>query len=757
MNADQANESSRPKYSLTKETQGPDWRMLRGSRHESVLLALVLFLFASLATIYSITTPVLEGFDENWHYAFVQYIANGKGLPQQPPEQFPHLARQEASQPPLYYLLAAAITFWIPDNDTKIYDRYNPQFVPVPWDYLDNKNIIIHTNAEDFPWQGSVLAIHLARFLSILLGTLTIYITYVLARSLFPDDQMLAYGAMILAALTPSFIFTSAIVSNDVLIAFLSSLVLVLLVRLIRVKPGPDRGNLRQQIKWAAILSVACGLAALTKLSGLGLYLLVGVVLSFVAWQTKDFRGLFISFALLVCSFMLLAGWWYMRNWMLYGDVTGLNAMLEIMGRREPGFGLGDLLPELEGIRRSYWEVFGQTNIVLNDWFYYAFDLLTLVSRVGLLVFIYRAWQARRRRELGWLALLALWFAIVATSLTRWALMTTGSQGRLLYPAIGAISILLVRGWIEIVPRRVSALVVVALIGVAVYVPFFAIPSAYAQPVQLSQERIDNFVSTRTAVHFGPVSLLGYRVEQRNVEPGALLWIDGCWSTDEKIAEDYIVFIQLLTENDLIAAQKDTYHGLGTFPTSKWRPGTMFCDRYPLRLRDTSPARSTSQVAIGLYRASGERLQVQSDGKSSGDNFRFAGPAITDTSGRAHFDYRWGKDIALVDYRLDKTAMGAGEHLAVSLTWQSLSTANYVATVQIMDPKGRIIGQSDQPLKVPSDEREILISPYAEPEVYEIKVGVYQPAPLENLPLYHDGRRQQGSDLLSLWSIRVLP
>jgi hypothetical protein len=120
-----------------------------------------------------------------------------------------------------------------------------------------------------------------------------------------------------------------------------------------------------------------------------------------------------------------------------------------------------------------------------------------------------------------------------------------------------------------------------------------------------------------------------------------LLWVDGCWTSDEKIAEDYFVFVQLLTENDLIAAQKDTYHGLGAFPTSQWKPGAIFCDRYPLRVRDTTPAQSTGQVAIGLYRATGERLQVQSNGRASGDNFRFAGPAIIAESGRARFDYRW--------------------------------------------------------------------------------------------------------------------
>jgi hypothetical protein len=102
--------------------------------------------------------------------------------------------------------------------------------------------------------------------------------------------------------------------------------------------------------------------------------------------------------------------------------------------------------------------------------------------------------------------------------------------------------------------------------------------------------------------------------------------------------------------------------------------------------------------------------------------------------------------------------MRAGEHLAIRLNWKTNSSqTNSVGTVQIMDANGKIIGQSDKPITLPADERDILISPYAEPGVYEIKVGVYQPDPIENRALYHDGRRQQGSDLLSLWSLRIVP
>jgi hypothetical protein len=116
---------------------------------------LYVFLFTFLALLYSVTVPLFEGNDESWHYAYVRHIAEGKGLPRQPPEQYPHLARQEASQPPLYYLLAAALTRWVPQEDLPaLYARENPYPTVLPVAYRDNQNHYVHTDAERFPYRG---------------------------------------------------------------------------------------------------------------------------------------------------------------------------------------------------------------------------------------------------------------------------------------------------------------------------------------------------------------------------------------------------------------------------------------------------------------------------------------------------------------------------------------------------------------------------------------------------------------------------
>src|SRR5438093_8185133 len=100
---------------------------------------LILLAFVLIALIYSITTPIFEGYDEDSHFAFVQHVATGQGLPRQPASQYPHLAKHEANQPPLYYLLGAALTWWIPTGDLPHYLRQNPHAVYFPLPYHDNQ------------------------------------------------------------------------------------------------------------------------------------------------------------------------------------------------------------------------------------------------------------------------------------------------------------------------------------------------------------------------------------------------------------------------------------------------------------------------------------------------------------------------------------------------------------------------------------------------------------------------------------------
>ncbi|NLE51015.1 MAG: hypothetical protein GX613_06365, partial [Chloroflexi bacterium] len=210
------------------------------STSQRVALAAILIGFLALATVYSLVTPLFEASDELWHYPMVQTIAeNGFRLPVQDPSQ-PTMWRQEGSQPPLYYYLGAAATFWVDTSDLPELRKLNPHAdigVVVP---DGNANMVVHSaEREGFPWRGAALAMRIVRFLSVLMGLGTVYLTYRLGVELFPAHPGVALAAAALTAFNPMFLFISGVINNDNLSTLLASLLLVLVVRLVRWRGEP--------------------------------------------------------------------------------------------------------------------------------------------------------------------------------------------------------------------------------------------------------------------------------------------------------------------------------------------------------------------------------------------------------------------------------------------------------------------------------------------------------------------------------------
>jgi hypothetical protein len=69
-------------------------------------LSVLVLLFAVVATVYSVNTPLLEGSDEPAHFEYALAIAQGDGLPLLNLDQYKDMA-YEAGQPPFYYALTA--------------------------------------------------------------------------------------------------------------------------------------------------------------------------------------------------------------------------------------------------------------------------------------------------------------------------------------------------------------------------------------------------------------------------------------------------------------------------------------------------------------------------------------------------------------------------------------------------------------------------------------------------------------------------
>src|SRR5205814_3056401 len=126
-------------------------------------LALILLIFVALAAWLSVLIPLGEAPDELPHFTVTRYIVQHGELPATADEH-------EAFQPPLYYLLGALLSHSIDTHDfvVKVNADYDPAAPDAP------KALLLHTRAEAFPYHGWVLAWHLIRAFSILMGSVTI-------------------------------------------------------------------------------------------------------------------------------------------------------------------------------------------------------------------------------------------------------------------------------------------------------------------------------------------------------------------------------------------------------------------------------------------------------------------------------------------------------------------------------------------------------------------------------------------------------
>ncbi len=770
-------------------------------------IALILAAFIALGITYSLVTPIFEAPDEIYHYFFIKHLADGKGLPVQNPED-PGLWEQEGSQPPLYYLMGALATFWSDTSDAEDLLWRNPQAnIGSPLD-PGNKNVIVHTQRERFPFRGTALAIHIIRLLSVLLSAGTVFLTYRLASEVFPGQKHLAIGAAAINAFIPQFLFISGSVNNDNLVTFLASLALFLISRITFHVSRFTFRNWILDIGYWILLGLVLGLACLSKLNGLGLLILTAIILITQAYRRRS-AGPVVGGLIALAVALLVAGWWYVRNWSLYGDATGLNMMLAVVGRGSPPSNLSELWGEFRGLRMSFWALFGWFSILVGPAAYAILNVMSLLALVGL-----GGWFARRftsgqafdsstegppspgpslggrgnaLRPIAALAerlplsVLILWLVVVFLGLIRWIWTTAGAQGRLLFPAVSSIAILLMFGLSQLVPER-HAKTSVILIGLAMFAfaalcPFLYISPAYARPPILSLDEIPPGVVQAHADFGGKIQLLGYQLNGEETRPGETVGITLYWQSLAEMQENYYLFIHLLGRRGELVGNEDSYHGWGSYPTSLWRPGEVVADTYRLPISKDALAPSLIRVDVGLYNPTTKQevAVFDQEGQPIGNSIVIGQLKMVPRKlqqyaidNQLHFNL--DNQVALIGYKVDKAELGSGEEIRLTLYWRAEGEmgTDYTVFTHLIDEEGNIWGQMDsQPVEgdyptsfwdigeIIEDEHILAINEDAPAGLYRLEVGMYELATEQRLPVLGDDGEVKDDRILLPLNITV--
>lgn len=659
-------------------------------------LAVIVGAFVAIGIVYSVATPIFEAPDESFHFFVIQHWRETGQLPVQQPGART-LYAQEASQPPLYYLTGAFITSGIDTGDATSFVRENPQAnVGVPGD-PGNKNRFIHTERESFPWLGTPLAVHVLRFFALLLGVVVVVCTYATARLVFPDRTAVASCATTIVAFTPQFVFISSAVNNDNAINALCAAALYLLARMWR----GDRSR-----RTSIALGVIVALATLAKLGGLILLGYALAVIVYLAWTRRADtqragRWSWFTLASIVIASAVIGGWWYLRNAQLYGDPTGLSGMYTVVGQRT--LTLPALITELPGLWYSIWGIFGWFNIALPDGLFLAYGLLVLAALAGGAVASARWWKTRRRSASAEASIgLALYVLLVFIGVLRWTATTPGSQGRLLFPAMSALAILLAAGLSMWMRPQWRALLSIGLALAAAVVPFAIIAPEYAQPKRITLNDVPADVQRINVDFNATIRLIGGKIDVPAVRPGELMSMVLYWQALRRPNREYMVFVHLLGRDLELVGSEDAYPGQGTFPTDLWRGDEIIADRFTLRLRDEVHTPTLVRAEIGLRdRTTKAPVTIVNEdgsprvGLTVVDVFRLPSPPPPLPS--APMRYRFGDVAELTGHDV---AIDEEKRLIVyRLYWHVLKTApvDYTVFAHLMDASGEMIASGDSP------------------------------------------------------------
>lgn len=395
--------------------------------------------------------PLWEAPDEPAHYLRVRRLTEPGFSPPNYPEPLRNVWSErylysfyQNAQAPLYYLAAAAVLKSIHG----IADPPPPEvlFPPVRKYFGYEKGLFLRPPVGLRDRLSAAYSVFGLRFFSWLLGALTVFLIYRIGRIAVPGEPAVALGAGGFAACLPQFNFISGAISNDPAAALMGAGILLYLVG----RVGKER-----TIEARYYLGLGC-LLALGLLTKYNLIFLLPTALIFIFLKARE-------------SGKRIGGWAALALTAAPLLFLGTAAVLLIPGEvfhqaRILSFRLFRFTPELltwsrirymiSTVYRSFFALFGWMSLPVSGWLYLAWGLLVAAALAG--------WIKRPNGESFRLeeslprpaGLLAASAVILILGVVKNNLLAPQPQGRFLFPALGAIAVLVSAGYCRLFPTR---------------------------------------------------------------------------------------------------------------------------------------------------------------------------------------------------------------------------------------------------------------------------------------------------------------
>ena len=745
-------------------------------RHPAFVVFLCVVVHVLVGASYSFHTPLWESYDENGHYSYARYLATQRALPPVGQKIVPSF--DESHQPPLYYVLMATV---IGTVDTS--DDAQPRFAPGPrWGVAPDREL------DQFPYQGTALAMRLARLMTLLMSCLGVVFTYLAARFALPRRTGVALLATAIYALWPMWLFLSGVISNDSAISVFGSLTLAI-VAYLWFSPTPAR------LRAYLALSLCLAGAALTKDSAIALFLFAGIGVGLRHWSDarrgqSDWRLPVLGFVLPLVALCVLAIFVsdgrVLRQFNTALDFTR-DTLSTIAPEQTPAatstsanliVSFFEALPSvIPFVLQSTFGAFGWGTVSMPPEWYVVTLGLTIVAVAGLVI---AATRPMARKPVG--LLMAFVGCVLLAPLTRAFLSRDYNLllGRFLMPALSGVAVLIALGLLSL-PKVVSRFVSLVSLGwiawVGLVAPWLVLMPAYRPPALLASDRLPDGIQVPQEILFGDsVTLLGHSLPRLDTRVDEFVPITLYWRSTRPLADDYVLRLAAYDiDGRSLQVHRDFTPGAGTFPTSFWKPGDTFAETYGVRLSAGADVPTLIDYRLAWYKP-GTRLSLQPvcpgqpvcDQRIGNIPVRM-GRAAAQRWQNMPAQYRLGDIADILEFDAPDSAR-PGDTITLTLTWRARSdvTASYTAFVHVISADANLVAQLDSVPRggrfptqywfagdIVPDQFALPVHADAPPGAYKIKIGLYETQSRDRLPVFSAAGEALPDGLVPLLDVRI--
>lgn len=571
--------------------------------HFIVLFSMLTVLFVN-SSMLALRNPLGEAPDEPAHMDYARFVAVTQRLPVQCAEPCRSDVPGEGHQPPLAYLIAAAVTYpWI-DHGEWVPQPVNPGFV---WREGSDGQALIHGTRELWPWQGNILAWRIMRMLSAVLITIAVGVVWLIAQRITTPD--IALAAVALLVITPQTAIVGSTMSNDALLMLLSGIALYQSITATRRRD-------------MLALGLCLGLAIITKLSAIVLLPLI----LWSSWQSLRGHARWQGFILACAVIAATSGWWFWRNYGLYGDVLGYELFQQTYATG--AIDLGALITWQQFVQqliRSTWGVYGWMSQPMPDWWYVLGGTATIICGVGIGL---RLNRTPRPQAIWWLCVALIVGALI------WLIslgMTVGAvawQSRLIIMIWPIASIIMAAGLIRGLGAKLHPIMLLglAIVGASTSMILWAaqiapsyrfdMPAWSTTETPLSTTHNEVFVEKTSG---GGILLLDSDVSPAPA-PGQTVTVTLRWQVLTRPAQAWEVFVVVRNpQKEWFVDMRDRMHP--TIPSTVFTPGDRFVSTHQVSIPADLPTNEYI-MQIGLVDTATQQRAVKRNdaGKILGDS-----------------------------------------------------------------------------------------------------------------------------------------